>query len=274
MRQPETGRPNIVCIMPDDTDFGWLGCYGGRTPTPNIDRIAANGACFTHMTCSASACTPSRYSYLTGQYAGRCSDEHFRAHNIDLAPTLFDIAGAPAHTSEVADGVSWLPLLKGQACGTRNWSDRQDLFFEFGYTRAVLWGKWKYIALRFPQHLIDAMASGELVEAPNHVNQRLQGQMNIAMEFYPSYFDPDQLYDLERDPDELHNLATDPAYAAVLATMKERLQRYLGTFDHPFALTVPDFMLTERYRELCDATRRIGTDHLSWWPKERWWQQS
>ena len=33
-------RPNIVCIMPDDTDFGWLGCYGGRTPTPAIDSIA------------------------------------------------------------------------------------------------------------------------------------------------------------------------------------------------------------------------------------------
>jgi hypothetical protein len=66
----------------------------------------------------------------------------------------------------------------------------------------------------------------------------------------------------------------DPIYAGVLATMKERLQRYLDTFDHPFDLTVPDFMLTERYRELCDATRRIGTDHLSWWPKERWWQQS
>ncbi len=35
--------PNVVCIMPDGTDFVWLSCYGGRTPTPNIDRIAEAG---------------------------------------------------------------------------------------------------------------------------------------------------------------------------------------------------------------------------------------
>ena len=31
-------------------------------------------------------------------------------------------------------------------------------------------------------------------------------------------------------------------------------------------------MKTERYRELCDETRKIGTDYLSWWPKDRWWE--
>jgi len=67
--------------MPDDTDFVWLHCYGGRTPTPNIDRIAEEGTRFDQMYCSASACTPSRYTYLTGHYAGRCPDPHFLAEN-------------------------------------------------------------------------------------------------------------------------------------------------------------------------------------------------
>jgi arylsulfatase A-like enzyme len=67
--------------MPDDTDFVWLSCYGGRTPTPAIDRLAAEGARFDQMYCSASACTPSRYTYLTGQYAGHCTDPHFLAQN-------------------------------------------------------------------------------------------------------------------------------------------------------------------------------------------------
>jgi arylsulfatase A-like enzyme len=512
--------------MSDDTDFAWLSCYGGRTPTPHIDRLAARGVRFTHMTCSAPACTPSRYSYLTGRYAGRCSDATFlaanpvdepynlawnavlnadvpslgralraggyrtgmvgkwhcgrsrrdlalpdlradddpvdpevdaklrqhqaalqaevrhtggfdyaaaviwgdnesfpvarlRAHNlewitqgaldflntcseqqpfflyvtptamhgpphdgsyelderytqggkrelpfdchppraemrqrlaarglpynhdtvgitwiddqvgaivqkleamgaagntvviykvdhntepgkgtcyqrgvriplvlawpggvdpgstcdawvqnVDLAPTLLDIAQVPVPDTMAPDGVSWLPLLTGEADA----SPGRDLFFEFGYARALLHGKWKYVALRYPQRLMDAMATGELLEAPNHVNSRLQGQMNIAMEVYPSYFDPDQLFDLEQDPDEQRNLAEDPAHAAVLALMKERLQRHLDTFDHPFDLTVPDFMRTVRYRELCDATRQIGTQHLSWWPKEAWWE--
>ena len=74
-------RPNIVCIMPDDTDFVWLSCYGGRTPTPHIDSIARYGVRFDAMYCSASACTPSRYSYLTGHYAGRCPDPHFIDEN-------------------------------------------------------------------------------------------------------------------------------------------------------------------------------------------------
>ena len=67
--------------MPDDTDFVWLSCYGGRTPTPHIDSIAQRGARFDAMYCSASACTPSRYSYLTGHYAGRCPDPHFFSVN-------------------------------------------------------------------------------------------------------------------------------------------------------------------------------------------------
>jgi len=121
---------------------------------------------------------------------------------------------------------------------------------------------------------LDAMGAGELKEAPNHINQRLQGQMNVAIECYPAYFDPDQLFDVEADPDEQHNLANDPAYADVLDSMKRRLQRYLDTFDHPFDLEVPAFMLSDRYRELCDETRKIGTEYLAWWPKPEWWLES
>jgi arylsulfatase A-like enzyme len=190
-----------------------------------------------------------------------------RVQNIDVAPTIFEIAGASPPDSMPLDGKSWVPLLTGEVEQLHD-----DLFFEFGYARAVFAGPWTYIALRYPQPLIDAMASGELDEAPNHINQRLQGQMNVAIETYPAYFDPDQLFNVEDDPNEQHNLADDPAYADVLAEMKVRLQRYLDTFEHPFDLEVPEFMRTERYRELCEATRQIGTDYLYWWPKDRWWE--
>ena len=520
-------RPNIVCIMPDDTDFVWLHCYGGRTPTPNIDRIAEEGTRFDQMYCSASACTPSRYTYLTGHYAGRCPDPHFlaenppdepysvawntvlnetmpslaqtlRAHgyrtgiagkwhvgrprreldlpelhedddpddpevdaklhlyqarlqeevrtsggfdyaasivwgnnesfpvarlrehnlewitqgaldfldscspdepfflyvtptafhgpphdgsylqdprytqggkldhpvgghppreamrarlaerglpfnhdtvgitwiddqvgvilrkleqmgvaentvvifkvdhntepgkatchqhgihiplimrwpgviqagttcearvqNIDFVPTVLEIAGIEPPASMPLDGKSWVPLLRGEKARLH-----EDLFFEFGYARAVLAGRWKYIALRYPQRLLDAMAAGELKEAPNHINQRLQGQMNVAIETYPAYFDPDQLFDLDDDPEERHNLADDPAHADVLAMMQRRLQVYLDTFEHPFDLAVPDFLRSERYRALCGETRKIGTGYLSWWPKDEWWVET
>jgi hypothetical protein len=118
------------------------------------------------------------------------------------------------------------------------------------------------------------MAAGELDEAPNHINQRMQGQMNVAIEAYPHYFDPDQLFDIDADPDAQHNLADDPDYADVLNEMKGRLRRYLDTFKHPFDLEVPAFMTTQRYHDLCEETRKIGTDYLSWWPKDRWWEEA
>ena len=65
-------RPNIIVIMADDLGYGDVSCYGAtEIETPNIDRLAAGGIRFTHGYCSASTCTPTRYSMLTGNYAFR-----------------------------------------------------------------------------------------------------------------------------------------------------------------------------------------------------------
>lgn len=65
-------RPNIIVIMADDLGYGDLSCYGATSiQTPNIDRLAASGIRFTSGYCSASTCTPTRYSFLTGKYAFR-----------------------------------------------------------------------------------------------------------------------------------------------------------------------------------------------------------
>jgi arylsulfatase A len=58
--------------MADDLGYGDLGCYGATAvKTPNIDRLAAEGRRFTSGYCSASTCTPTRFSLLTGTYAFR-----------------------------------------------------------------------------------------------------------------------------------------------------------------------------------------------------------
>ena len=66
-------RPNIVFIMADDhTSQAW-GCYGSRlapfTKTPNIDRLAREGARLANCFCTNSICVPSRGAILTGQYS-------------------------------------------------------------------------------------------------------------------------------------------------------------------------------------------------------------
>ncbi|WP_230779109.1 sulfatase family protein [Roseiconus lacunae] len=64
--------PNIIVIMADDLGYGDLSCYGAtELKTPNIDRLAQDGLQFNQGYCSASTCTPTRFSFLTGMYAFR-----------------------------------------------------------------------------------------------------------------------------------------------------------------------------------------------------------
>jgi arylsulfatase A-like enzyme len=65
-------HPNIVFIYTDDVGYGDISCYGAtKVKTPHIDRLAAAGARLTNAHASSATCTPSRYSFLTGEYAWR-----------------------------------------------------------------------------------------------------------------------------------------------------------------------------------------------------------
>src|SRR3954454_5744627 len=63
-------RPNIVFILVDDIRWDAFGCMGHPfVKTPNIDRIAREGVLFKNFFVSIPLCSPSRGSFLTGQYA-------------------------------------------------------------------------------------------------------------------------------------------------------------------------------------------------------------
>lgn len=65
-------RPNILYIMSDDHAAHAISAYGSRlakiAPTPNLDRLAHEGALLTNVFCTNSICSPSRACVLTGQY--------------------------------------------------------------------------------------------------------------------------------------------------------------------------------------------------------------
>ncbi len=65
-------RPNILYIMSDDHAAPAISAYASRladvAPTPNIDRLAKEGALFTNAFCTNSICSPSRACVMTGQY--------------------------------------------------------------------------------------------------------------------------------------------------------------------------------------------------------------
>ncbi|MBD3193710.1 MAG: sulfatase-like hydrolase/transferase [Candidatus Lokiarchaeota archaeon] len=104
--------------------------------------------------------------------------------NIDIAPTILDIAGCSF--SNKIDGRSLLPLLKGK---TIDW--REDIMVEMhGHKhlhlgRALISDKYKFI-----------------------YNER----------------DLDELYDLEEDPYELNNLINDPQYSKIIDDLEKRLK--------------------------------------------------
>ncbi|MFT5405139.1 MAG: arylsulfatase A-like enzyme, partial [Verrucomicrobiales bacterium] len=103
--------PNIIVIMADDMGYGDLSCYGAtELQTPHIDRLAAEGRRFTSGYCSASTCTPTRYSLLTGTYA-------FRKNGTGIAP--------PNSPAIIQPGTETLPSLLKKG----------------GYKTAVI-GKW------------------------------------------------------------------------------------------------------------------------------------
>lgn len=67
--------PNIVFILADDLGYGDLACQNpdSRIPTPNLDRLAAQGMRFTDAHTPSAVCTPTRYGVLTGRYCWRTS---------------------------------------------------------------------------------------------------------------------------------------------------------------------------------------------------------
>ncbi|MFK8111638.1 MAG: arylsulfatase [Rubripirellula sp.] len=67
-------QPNLVFIFADDMGYGEIHALNperGKIPTPNLDKLVAQGTIFSDAHTASSVCTPSRYALLTGRYCWR-----------------------------------------------------------------------------------------------------------------------------------------------------------------------------------------------------------
>lgn len=113
--------------------------------------------------------------------------------SVDLAPTVLDVAGAPADAQ--IQGRSLVPLLRGDA---RGWRDAALVEFYTNEQPMPWLLDMDYRAVRTARH--------KYIQWTQHP-------------------DEDELYDLEADPYEITNLARDPAAAALRRQLREQLGR-------------------------------------------------
>jgi arylsulfatase len=100
-------RPNVVLVLADDLGYNDLGCYGQRKfATPNIDRLAAEGARLTAYYSGSPVCAPSRCALLTGLHTGHCqirdNDEMAERGDVWTDPSIEGQRPIAANTRTVA----------------------------------------------------------------------------------------------------------------------------------------------------------------------------
>lgn len=118
------GRPNIIFIFSDDHAFQAISAYGGKlAQTPNIDRIAREGAIFRNALVTNSICGPSRATLLTGKYSHlngyKANEGKFDVQQFLFPRLLQQNAYQTAwigkwHLGNLPDGFDYWRILPGQ----------------------------------------------------------------------------------------------------------------------------------------------------------------
>ena len=94
-------RPNIVWIVGEDLGPE-LGCYGDAyASTPNLDRLAADGALFRRAFTRAPVCAPSRSGLITGRYPTSIGSHHMRSKLLEPPRTF------TSYLREAGYSVAW-----------------------------------------------------------------------------------------------------------------------------------------------------------------------
>lgn len=121
----EKKKPNIIFIFSDDHAYQAIGAYGNTlAKTPNIDRIAQEGALLKNNLVTNSICGPSRATLLTGKYSHKNGYKRNDRTLFDVSQFLFPRALQESgyqtayvgklHLNSLPEGFDYWNILPGQ----------------------------------------------------------------------------------------------------------------------------------------------------------------
>lgn len=180
----------------------------------------------------------------------------------DLMPTLAEMCNINLPANLKIDGKSQWANLTGE----KKNNVHDYLFFEMGYTRAILSNDgYKYIALRFPKDVIDRIKAGDTI-----YNIMGDQRHQPTLTRYPHLLASDQLYDLATDPGEQVNLFDNKKLIQKRYELQSKLTEYLGSFTNPFPLTNTDPVYSSpMYQEMQkNARKSLNMEQFYWYQQK------
>ena len=167
-KAPE-GAPNVVYIVLDDVGYSAMSCYGGPIPTPNIDRIAADGLRYTQWHTTA-LCSPTRSCLLTGRNHTRNSMACITEAAVGFPNASGTIPPENGMLPEILGELGWNTYMVGKwhlcptdemnlAAPRRNWPSGRGFERWYGFLGAET-NQW-YPDLVYDNHPVDQPKSPE-----------------------------------------------------------------------------------------------------------------
>lgn len=217
-------KPNIVFIFADDWGWGDLGCHDHPyLKTPNLDRLASQGAEFRQFTVASGVCSPSRAAVMTGQFPARhCIHGHFatvKSHQQRGMPDWLDPQAVLLPRLLQQAGYSTAHFGKWHL--TNIMVKDAPLPSEYGYDA---YGAFNCSGPQMPVH-DDVKNSIAFIEKSVAAKKPFFINLWVHEPHTPHYPKPEYLAKFAdlKEPDQI--------YAAVLAHADARIGELLGTLD-------------------------------------------
>jgi len=220
------GAPNVLYIVLDDVGFSAMSCYGGPIPTPNIDRIAADGVRYSQWHTTA-LCSPTRSCLLTGRNHTRNSMACITEAAVGFPNGSGTVPPENGMLSEILGERGWNTYLVGKwhlcptvemnlAAPRRNWPSGRGFERWYGFLGAET-NQW-YPELIYDNHPVDPP---KLPEEGYHLTEDITDK---ALEFIKDakVIAPDKPFFLYYAPGACHA----PHHAP-----KEWIDKFKGQFD-------------------------------------------